>query len=160
MKEFRALAAQSPAILVSLVALCFSLGSGVAYAASLPNSQSSAAQAVRAITWTDLHLRDGLTGNVGDGGAAEFGVNGTGVIYLRGTIDSGCATRDVPDAATLPPGDHPAHVLYFPVATTSGQEGGFIGTAFVAPNGDIGFFKDSVCEPGVSLDGISFALGT
>jgi len=161
MKKFRTFVAQSPAILISLVALFFSLGGGVAYAASSPHSRSGDAQGVQAIRWSDLQLNEGLTGNVDAGGTPEFGVNGTGIVYLRGTINIQriCANRDEPDIATLPPGNHPAHVLYFPVVSPDGVEGGYVTTAFVAPNGEIGLFKPFVCTPGISLDSISFALG-
>src|ERR1700722_14598338 len=83
-KRFRALASQSPAIVISVIALTFSLGGGAGYAASVASSHP----AIK-ITWHKLSLKNGW-----HSGAGAFAGTGTpaytvsnGVVYLTGVAD-------------------------------------------------------------------------
>jgi hypothetical protein len=81
MKRFRALARQSPAIVISLIALTFSLGSGAGYAASVAAHHPAATK----ITWHGLGLRNGWKAAAkGFGTGKPAYTVSNGVVYLTG----------------------------------------------------------------------------
>jgi hypothetical protein len=157
MKRFRALARQSPAIVISLIALTFSLGSGAGYAASVAVQHPAATK----ITWHGLSLRNGW-----QAGAKEF--KGTrnpaytvsnGIVYITGATYRTNQKDSLPSViATLPKGARPTHILWFTAFNEAAQGGSFIE---IDPAGDV-----SVAGSGgdenyfTSLAGIEFPLGS
>src|SRR5260370_4886320 len=104
MRHLRSLAAQSPAIAISVVALTFSVGTG-AYAAgmldgrqiapgSIPGNRIAAHSvgsrqlAPAVIRWHALHLRNGWVSSNGayQTGSPSYAVS-NGVVYLSGSLN-------------------------------------------------------------------------
>jgi hypothetical protein len=152
MKRFRNVLSQSPAIIISLIALTFSLGGGAGYAASAATNQAAAAR----ITWHPLSLRNGWRPAGGSTGGPAYGVL-AGVVYLTGVVTRSNNPKTLPAVGVLPGAARPKHNLYFAgynytnvgvvsVEVTSG------GDIYVEGGGDSYFFS--------SLAGISFPLGS
>src|ERR1039458_3469509 len=117
MKRFRSIAAQSPALVISIAALFFSLGSGAGYAATLSSQPATTVQGTHVVsaygvaprtatTWHTLSLLNGWHGDSYDGGAPSYGVNGSGILYLRGSLDNSSSNTSE-TFAVLPPGNRP-----------------------------------------------------
>ena len=151
-KRFRALASQSPAIVISVVALTFSLGGGAGYAASVATSHPATK-----ITWHKLSLRNGwhsgpssFTGT----GAPSYTVS-NGIVYLTGVADHASASS-LPTLAILPKGARPKHILWFTAFNEAASGGVFVR---IDPGGHV-----SVQGPDASyftsLAGVSFPLGS
>jgi hypothetical protein len=155
MNRFRALVSQSPAIIISLIALTFSLGGGVGYAATAAQGPA----AVK-ITWHALALRNKWT-PAPKGfavGRPAFTVS-NGIVYLTGVADRANQSLPIPSViGVLPVGARPAHNLWFPAfnESASGQSAIEVarnGAVEVLGNGgDENFFT--------SLAGIEFPLGS
>jgi hypothetical protein len=117
MRPFRALAAQSPAIVIATAALVLSV-SGGAYAASAISSQHAKPAAVAAgntFTFHDLTLLNGwktFTGR-GNPGVAVSG----NTVRLRGEMST---TGNNTFFARLPLGARPAHTLDMVISTGGG----------------------------------------
>jgi hypothetical protein len=157
MKRFRALAHQSPAIVISLTALTFSLGSGAGYAASVAVQHPAATK----ITWHGLGLRNGWQPGSkefkGDGNPAYTVSNG--VVYITGATYRTNQSDSLPSViATLPKSARPKHDLWFTAFNEAANGGSFIE---VSPNGNV-----SVAGSGgdenyfTSLAGVEFPLGS
>jgi hypothetical protein len=154
MKRFRALATQSPAIVISVIALTFSLGGGAGYAASTVTSQATAK-----VSWHRLTLR-GSWKPAAAGfrvGRPEYAVS-NGVVYLTGVAARANQTLSIPaTVGTLPRGARPTHNLWFTAFNYAAANESWIevatnGNVIVGGNGgDENFFT--------SLAGISFPLG-
>jgi hypothetical protein len=153
MKRFRALASQSPAIVISVVALTFSLGGGAGYAASVATGHSATK-----ITWHKLSLKNGW-----HSGAGAFAGTGTpaftvsnGVVYLTGVADHSNSSGGLPVLGLLPKGARPRHTLWFAGFNEAASGGVFIKidpAGHVSVQGpDASFFS--------SLAGVSFPLGS
>jgi hypothetical protein len=153
--KFSSFASQSPAIVISIAALFFSLGSGVSYAAmtSARSSGPAIAHSTK-VKWVALSLIDGWksehTTDPGLG-APSYGANGTGVIYLSGDLSRGKSGEAF---AVLPVGNRPRHTLYFPMETYGTTEG----TLEIDPNGHMVLFGSDSTQFS-SLAGINFPLG-
>jgi hypothetical protein len=163
------MAAQSPALVISIAALFLSLGSGAGYAATLSShpavsthethlvSAQALPQSIPHITWTALSVLNTWSGNADGDGAPAFGVNGSGILYLRGAISTSTSnTND--EFAILPPGNRPSHYLYLPIYTDDGGEGSLeITTAGAMYVFDAA--EDTVPQLYSSLSGLSFVIG-
>lgn len=154
MNRFRALAGQSPAIIISLVALTFSLGGGVGYAATVAQSPA----AVK-ITWHALALRNKWT-PAPKGfavGRPAYTVS-NGVVYLTGVADRANQSLPIPSViGVLPVGARPAHNLWFTAYNYAANGESAIE---VARNGDVEVFGNGGDENFfTSLAGIEFPLG-
>ena len=151
MRRLRSLAGQSPAIAISLVALIFSLGGGVGYAASTASNQPTT------VTFHALHLMHGWKSQFGTiaSGKPAFGVNGTGVVYLSGDIfqKSGHNNGATGEFAILPKSVRPSHQLDLTVTTVSGTTT----VMQITPDGIMFIFGDNAAQF-ASLDGISYPL--
>lgn len=126
MRRLRTLTAQSPAIVISIIALVFSLGGGAGYAAAGSRTgqhrASTAQPRATAFTWHNLHLINGWkpAPDVVDSGRPAYALRG-GIVYLRGAI-----YQPVPGSgkfAFLPPGTRPAHNLLTIIYTSPGAAG-------------------------------------
>ena len=171
MRGLRALRAQSPAIVISLLALVFSLGGG-AYAAtalsgrpvesgSLLASRDLAhgaghAQPQARVSFHALRLLNGWKAS-GLTGSPRYAVRG-GIVYLAGGVFQPVAGIDT--FARLPRGARPAHNLFFTVSVDEGQD--TIGTLFISPAGKmvVYSFNASDARAVSAFSGVSFPLGS
>jgi hypothetical protein len=125
MKSLRSVVAQSPAIVISVLALILSAGGGAAYAAT-------SASRAPAITWHKLTLLHGWKSSQSqyDSGNPEYSVS-NGVVYLAGSLHQASGTSQ--EFAVLPKGARPTHDLWITVYTMSGTSG----TLYIGANGDM-----------------------
>jgi hypothetical protein len=173
MGRLRSLITQSPAIVISVVAVALSLGGG-AYASThhgpasnfppvrVSNSPASAqAPTAAGVTWTSLSLINGW--------ATENGTYGTGnpKVSLQGGIVylSGSLAQSTPGSATfaiLPSAFRPAHNMYITVYTNSSTTG----TLFIAHSGVMEAYSSTSCGSGdtaqcfTSLATVSFPINS
>jgi hypothetical protein len=173
MGRIRSLFAQSPAIVISLLAVVLSLGGG-AYASThhgpasnfppVPAGNSPAvthAAVASGVTWTSLSLINGW--------ASENGAYGTGnpkvslqggIVYLSGSL--GQSTPGSSEFAILPSSFRPAHNMYITVYTN----GDTTGTLFIGNNGAMEAYSATSCGSGdtaqcfTSLATVSFPINS
>ncbi len=153
MSRFRSVITQSPAIVISLVALTFSLGSGAGYAASTAASHPSAPAKVA--TWHKLTLINGWKAlPPGEGyRAPSYTVIG-GVVYLTGAMYQPVPGSDY--AFRLPKSVRPAHEIAFGVYSGAAD---FPAALYIYHNGT-GFFTGPNASDESSLGGVSYPLGS
>lgn len=157
MSRLRTLMSQSPAIIISLIALTFSLGTGAGYAATAVGSSPATTK----ITWHTLSLKNGWTGTAkyfsGTGNPA-YTVTG-GVVYLTGVAHR--SNTAVPSViGVLPKGDRPKHSLWFAGFNYAGSGQSEIA---VFPNGNVEVLGGTTAGDQyyfTSLAGIEFPLGS
>ena len=153
MGRFRSTVRQSPAIIISLIALALSLGGGAGYAASVASTKAP----VTKITWHALRLVNSWhgAGKAFHTGNPAYTVS-NGIVYLTGTADHAGTT--LPTLGVLPKGARPAHTLWFGVFNESASGGSFVE---IAPNGDV-FVGGSGGDEDyfTSLAGVEFPLGS
>jgi hypothetical protein len=149
MKRFRALASQSPAIVISLIALTFSLGSGAGYAASVATQHPAAK-----ITWHPLHLINGWHRFTAGLGAPSFTVI-DGVVYLAGAGAVNKNENPTPVLAVLPKADRPKHELELGAFSSAAD---FPAGVYIYANGEI-VAEGPNAYYSTSLAGISFPAG-
>ena len=133
MGRFRSLAAQSPAIVISILAVALSFGGG-AYASTHVSAGSSAADshsvATAGVSWTSLTL---VNGWVSENAAFASGnpkvAQQNGIVYLSGSLAQPSGTND--QFATLPSADRPTHNMWITVYTVDGSSG----TLFIGHDG-------------------------
>jgi len=153
MSRLRSVTAQSPAILISIVALVFALGSGAGYAASRHTVASSKDIKMHALT-----LRNGWVSSesVYKSGNPSYAVQ-NGIVYLSGSAHQPTAGSDI--IAVLPRSARPKHNLWMPAYTFDGS----VGSVKIAANGTVyGFNATSsgLAQEYISFAGISFPLGS
>src|SRR5712692_3830750 len=126
MPRLRSFAGQSPAIIISVIALIFSLGGGAGYAATMLNGRQNAPRSIQgsrllnhgtgparlraaSLTWHLLTLVNGWkpVARSLHFGRPAYAVSG-GIVYLRGAMKSG---PSLPVFAHLPRGARPADNL-------------------------------------------------
>jgi hypothetical protein len=161
MRGIRALAAQSPAILLSLLALLFSLGGGAYAATTLTARQAPATirTAASAITFHALHLTGGWRS--GSGGLFRLGGPGYavsgGVVYLTGALFQ--PKTGNPEFARLPRAAWPHANLFIPV-TINVTNAVTTGTLYIRTNGVLEVFAadQANAAASTSLAGVSFPV--
>jgi hypothetical protein len=144
---------QSPAIVISLIALTFSLGSGAGYAASVAGKPAATVKpAATKIAWHPLALINGwrAEGKASAGNPAYTVSNG--VVYLTGVADR--SNVKLPVLAVLPKAARPSHNLWFSAFNVLQT-----GSVEVESNGDVivGGDEENVFA---SLAGVEFPLGS
>jgi hypothetical protein len=159
MGRFRSLFAQSPAIVISVLAVALSLGGG-AYA-STHLSGSNSPTITSGVSWTSLSLINGW--------ASENGTYGTGnpkvaeqsnIVYLSGSLAQ--ATPGSDEFAVLPSSFRPTHNLYITVYTN----GDTSGTLYIGSNGEMEAYSSGSCGSGdtaecfTSLATVSFPINS
>jgi hypothetical protein len=151
MRSLRAIAQQSPAIVISVIALTFSLGSGAGYAASVAVSHPAAR-----ITWHNLGLKNGWHGAPfrGTGKPAYTVIDG--VVYLTGSADRSNNPSVLPVLAVLPRSARPRHDITFAIFSSAALTPAW---AEVSPNGEV-FISGADASSNTSLAGITFPLGS
>jgi hypothetical protein len=156
MSRFRTTMRQSPAIIISLVALTFSLGSGAGYAASTVASRPAAAPK---ITWHRLPLRNGWQAAAkGYGGGAPAYTISNSVVYLTGIASRANQNAPLGELGLLPKSARPKHVLWFEAFNYAGSGQS---TIQVFPSGEVQVLGTGGDENYfTSLAGIEFPLGS
>jgi hypothetical protein len=155
MSRFRTMMGQSPAIVISLIALTFSLGGGAGYAATVI-AKGSAPK----ISWHALPLRHSWTA-----APAGFHVGkptytvSNNIVYLTGVADRSNQSSPIPSViGVLPKSARPKHNLWFTAFNyaASGES-----EIEVATNGDVEVLGNGGDENFfTSLAGIEFPLGS
>jgi hypothetical protein len=172
MRRMRSLITQSPAIVISLLAIALSFGGGAyasthGHASNYPPVRVSnspvATQAATAagVPWSSLTLINGW--------ASENAVYGTGnpkvseqngIVYLSGSL-----AQSIPGSATftiLPPSFRPTHNLYITVYTN----GSTTGTLYIDHSGVMEAYSATSCGSGdtaqcfTSLATVSFPINS
>jgi hypothetical protein len=141
MGRFRSLIAQSPAIVISLLAVVLSVGGG-AYASTMSAQSSAANQAVTAgVSWTSLSL---INGWASENGAFQSGnpkvAEQNNIVYLSGSLAQPSGTSD--QFATLPSSFRPSHNMWITVYTDAGTSG----TLFIGHDGTMEAFSSASCN--------------
>lgn len=153
MNRIRSITRQSPAIIISLIALTFSLGSGAGYAASMAASHPAATK----VSFHSLALLNGwkpaepaFKGHLGN---PAYAVS-NGVVYLTGALHQ--PTGSNTEFARLPKAARPRHTLWFGVFSEAAT-----GTQFVEiePNGNM-IISGPNAAYFSSLAGVSFPLSS
>ena len=135
---WRGLAAQTPALVISVIALALSVG-GAAYASTQitgGRSQGVSHATTRSVTNTvafqALTLINGWTSEQGtyDTGNPSVGIQ-DGVVYLSGSLDQ--ATPGSSSFANLPTTYRPKHDVYITVYTNADTSG----TLYIGKNGEM-----------------------
>jgi hypothetical protein len=172
MGRIRSLVTQSPAIVISILAVALSAGGGAyasthGHASNYPPVRVStspvATQAATAagVTWTSLSLINGW--------ATENGTYGTGnpkvslqggIVYLSGSLAQSTPGNDT--FAILPASFRPSHNMYITVYTN----GDTSGTLFIAHSGVMEAYSGTACGSGntaqcfTSLATVSFPINS
>jgi hypothetical protein len=162
MGRFSSLFAQSPAIVISILAVALSLGGGAYASTHLSSSNSPASSAVTTgVSWTSLSLINGW--------ASENGTYQTGnpkvaeqsnIVYLSGSL--GQSTPGSDEFAVLPSSFRPAHNMYITVYTN----GDTSGTLYIGHNGEMEAYSPGSCGSGntaqcfTSLATVSFPVNS
>jgi hypothetical protein len=162
MRFARSLAKQSPSIVISTLALMFSLGGG-AYAATQLTGQHPTADRAKAppactsVKFHALKLANGWKSaqSLYDSGNPSYGIC-NGIVYLAGSLVQPKPGSDI--VGTLPRGYRPAHNLWIAVYTFQDS----VGTIFIDNNGQMRAFSPTTsdAESYTSLAAVSFPLGS
>jgi hypothetical protein len=166
MGRFRSLITQSPAIVISILAVGLSLGGGAYASTHLASSHSAAAsQASQATTvgvpWTSLSLTNGWASENGtfQSGNPKVGQQ-SGIVYLSGSLHQ--PTPGSSQFATLPSSFRPSHNMWITVYTVSDT----LGTLFIGHDGTMEAFAPGSCGSGntaqcfTSLAGVSYPINS
>jgi hypothetical protein len=158
MGRIRSLVTQSPAIVISILAVALSLGGG-AYASThhgptsnyppvrVSNSSAATPQAAAAagVTWTSLSLINGWASENGTYGTGNPKVSlQGGIVYLSGSLAQ--STPGNATFATLPASFRPSHNLYITVYTNADTTG----TLYIAHSGVMEAYSGTGCGSGNS----------
>jgi hypothetical protein len=163
MRRLRALIPQSPALVISLLALIFSL-SGGAYAATAMTQHNTVRPAASRgrVTMHALHLVNGWKSAAKTSyksGAPSYGVS-NGVVYLSGGMYQ--PIQGKAQFATLPKRYRPSTNLFITVSVAEGVTN--FGTLFISPKGVMEVYDPAGANTPVSdftaLSGVSFPLGS
>jgi hypothetical protein len=129
---------QTPALVIAVLALAFSLG-GAAYASTQLGStrdSSTNSNPFQPLTLVNGWVSEAGVYNTGMPGVSVSG----GVVYLRGSLAQPTPGSAV--FATLPVGDRPAHNLYITVYTNNDTSG----TLYIERDGTMEAYSSSVCS--------------
>ena len=163
MGRFRSMITQSPAIVISILAVALSMGGGAYASTQLASGHSAAAsQAITTgVSWTSLSLINGwasenATFASGNPKVAEQ----SGIVYLSGSLHQ--PTPGTDQFATLPSSFRPAHNMWITVYTVSDTSG----TLYIGHDGTMEAFASGTCGSGntaqcfTSLAGVSFPINS
>jgi hypothetical protein len=169
MGRFRSMITQSPAIVISILAVALSMGGGAYASTQLGSGHSAAAsqasQASQAITtgvsWTSLSLINGWASENATFASGNPKVaQQSGIVYLSGSLHQ--PTPGSEQFATLPSSFRPAHNMWITVYTVSDTSG----TLFIGHDGVMEAFASGTCGSGntaqcfTSLAGVSFPVNS
>jgi hypothetical protein len=162
MGRFRSLVAQSPAIVISILAVALSFGGG-AYASTHASAGNPAtngnAVAAAGVSWTSLSLINGWASENGAFGTGNPKVaEQNGIVYLSGSLAQ--STPGNSEFAILPSSFRPTHNLYITVYT----DGDTTGTLYITSSGVMEAYSAPSCGSGdtaqcfTSLATVSFPI--
>ncbi len=136
MNRVRSLATQTPALVISVLALALSLGGG-AYAATRVVSEH--APAAHHVSWHNISLRNGWksSNSTYDTGNPRVSLQ-NGIVYLSGSMHGSGGSKTF---AVLPKQYRPAHNLYITVYTF----GDTSGTLYIGHNGIMNAYSPGIC---------------
>ena len=149
MGRFRSLFAQSPAIVISVLAVALSLGGGAYASTHLSGSNPPAASSAltAGVSWTSLSLINGWESENGTYGTGNPKVaEQSNVVYLSGSLAQ--ATPGSPEFAVLPSSFRPTHNLYITVYTN----GDTSGTLYIGSNGEMEAYSGTSCGSGTTAE--------
>jgi len=152
MRKIRSLTAQSPALVLSALALVFAVGGGAGYAATA----ATGATAVTRIAFHPLHLVHRWQAGAPTiaQGEPAYGTNGNGIVYLSGWLSRSTPSNGRNGVfAVLPPGLRPSHQEDVTVTTVAGTTA----SVQIIPNGEMFVFGPNAPQF-MSLDGLVFAV--
>ncbi len=138
---------QSPAIVISVIALTFSLGGGAGYAASVASAKAPATK----IIWHKLGLINKWHEVFATNGAPSYAIS-NGIVYLYGAMQGGTAG----EFAVLPKAARPKNTLW--IAVYNDDPSGGSAWLDVTPGGQmyINGPDDTILS---SLAGVTFPAG-
>jgi hypothetical protein len=140
MNRVRSFATQTPALVISTLALVLSLGGG-AYAASSAASQHAAASSL--VTWHNISLHNGWKSSNSTYGTGDPRVSlQNGIVYLSGSLHQ--STPGSETFAVLSKQYRPAHNLYITVYTN----GDTTGSLYIGHNGTMDAYSATSCGSG------------
>jgi hypothetical protein len=162
MGRFRSLVAQSPAIVISILAVALSFGGG-AYASTHASAPPAAGNSVATagVTWTSLSLINGWASENGAYGTGNPKVaEQSGIVYLSGSLAQ--STPGSSEFAVLPSSFRPTHNMYITVYTNGDTQG----TLYVGHDGTMEAYSATSCASGntaqcfTSLATVSFPINS
>ncbi len=155
MSRFQTMMRQSPAIVISLIALTFSVGGGAGYAATVV-AKGSAPK----ITWHKLPLGNSwlAAGSAFKTGNPEYTVSNR-IVYLTGVAHRTNQSSSIPSViGVLPKSARPEHSLWFTAFNESASAESWIA---VFPNGNVEVGGNGGDENYFSsLAGVEYPLGS
>lgn len=173
MGRIRALLTQSPAIVISLLAVVLSVGGGAAYASThghasnyppvrVSNSPvATHAAATTGVSWTSLSLINGWVSENSVYGTGNPKVSEqNGIVYLSGSLAQ--PSPGNAEFAILPKSFRPTHNMYITVYTN----GSTTGTLYVSAGGILEAYSGTACGSGdtsqcfTSLATVSFPVNS
>jgi hypothetical protein len=121
MGRIRSIAAQSPAIVISVLALALSLGGG-AYATTQLAGHSQSPSVTSGVSWTSLALLNGWhSENFADASGNPKVALQSNIIYLSGSLGQATPGNEV--FAVLPTAFRPTHNMWITVYTYNDTSG-------------------------------------
>jgi hypothetical protein len=140
MKRARSFATQTPALIISALALVLSLGGG-AYAANSAVSQPAAATSL--VTWHNISLSNGWQSSNSIYGSGNPRVSlQNGIVYLSGSLHQNTPGSSI--FTVLPKQYRPAHNMWITVYTF----GDTSGTLYIGHDGTTEAFSPGTCGSG------------
>lgn len=158
-QRFRSIMSQSPAIVIAICALIFSLGSG-AYAAGLASGRAGATASTQAgLAWHPLHLLSGWRPLGSKTYRTPSYAVRDGVLFLAGIAQPPRKGATEPEIARLPAGFRPPNFLWMTCFSFGSDD---VAELSIEPNGDMFVYATAsagtLADP--SFDGISFPLNS
>jgi len=164
MGRIRTLGMQSPAIVISTLALLFSLGGGAYAATSLASGNAAVSRTAGSanLSFHKLTLRNGWepAPKAYDAGTPSYTIS-NGIVYLSGGIFQ--PVQGNAEFAVLPKGARPATNLFITVSVGEGLSN--VGTLFISPKGVMEVYETPTGQGTPAADftalgGVSFPLGS
>ncbi len=163
MGRIRSIAAQTPAIVISIVAVALSLGGG-AYASTLAAGHSqgaSHAALTSGVSWNSINLINGWASDNATyaSGNPKVAIQ-SNVVYLSGSLHQSTPASD--EFAVLPSAFRPTHNMWITVYTN----GDTSGTLYIDKDGVMEAFSSAGCGSGdtaqcyTSLAGVSYPINS
>jgi hypothetical protein len=172
MGRFRSLVTQSPAIVISMLAVALSVGGG-AYASTHGHASNyppvrvgnspvtTHAAAATGVSWNSLTLINGWASENGTYGTGNPKVaEQSGIVYLSGSLAQ--SSPGSAEFTILPPSFRPTHNLYITVYTN----GDTTGTLYITHSGIMEAYSGTSCGSGdtaqcfTSLATVSFPINS
>jgi hypothetical protein len=161
MGRLRSIAAQSPAIVISVLAVALSLGGGAYASTQLAGHSQGSGNVTAGVSWTPLALLNGWRSEnfAYSSGNPKVALQ-SNIVYLSGSLGQPTPGSDV--FAVLPTGFRPTHNMWITVYTN----GDTSGSLYIGHDGTMEAFSTGTCGAGntaqcyTSLAGVSFPINS